>query len=51
MGLRGPLLGLLENALTVLACNLVLLILTVLLPFTLGRLACQVWNPTKFFGV
>ena len=45
VGLRGPFLSLLENAVTVLACNVVLLSLTVLLPFTLGRVTCQVRHP------
>lgn len=43
VGLKGPIMGLVENSLTVLACNMVLLAITVLLPFSLGRRACHVF--------
>eukprot|EP00850_Spirogloea_muscicola_P016878 SM000140S00627 [mRNA] locus=s140:187485:191304:- [translate_table: standard] len=38
VGMQGPILHLLENAITVLASNAIFLMLVVLLPFTLGRL-------------
>lgn len=39
VGLRGPISALVENTLTVLACNTLLMVLSTLLPFSLGRAA------------